>query len=97
MMVIMRKASISEAKANLSKYLRYVAAGHRVEILDRGKTVAYLVKPTAFARPELTELVADGVVHAKTQSLDWLCEEPVESLPRIDLSGALNADREESI
>lgn len=56
----MKRASISEAKSNLSKYIRYVSKGHRVEILDRGKPVAYLVKP-ALAPPALSELSADGV------------------------------------
>lgn len=93
----MKRASISETKANLSKYIRYVSSGRRVEIQDRGRTVAYLVKPTVFAPPTLSQLIADRVVRAKTHSLDWLCDEPAESLPKADLSSALSDDREESI
>lgn len=93
----MKKVSISDAKANLSKYLRYVAGGHRVQILDRGRTVAYLVKPTAIAAPTLSQWIADEVVRARTHSLEWLCDEPVESLPRVNLSSAVSDDREERI
>jgi antitoxin (DNA-binding transcriptional repressor) of toxin-antitoxin stability system len=92
----MKKVSISETKANLSKYIRYVSTGHRVEILDRGRTVAYLVRPTALSAPKLSQLIADGLVRAKTQSLEWLCDEPVESLPRVNLSSAVSEDRKES-
>lgn len=41
----MTTASISELKANLSRYLREVRRGNEVEVLDRGAPVARLVPP----------------------------------------------------
>ena len=38
----MKKAAISEFKAKLASYLRLVKGGERVEIQDRGLTVAVL-------------------------------------------------------
>ena len=44
---MMTTASISELKANLSRYLREVRRGNEVEVLDRGAPVATLVPPAA--------------------------------------------------
>ena len=46
-LVTMTTASISELKANLSRYLRVVRRGGEVQVLDRGTPVAKLVPPAA--------------------------------------------------
>lgn len=56
----MRRVSVSEAKAHLSRLLKEVRSGEEILILDRGKPVARLV-PAAL--PEgLEELVRLGMV-----------------------------------
>ena len=44
---MMATASVSELKANLSRFLREVRRGGEVEVLDRGTPVARLVPPAA--------------------------------------------------
>ena len=46
-MVMMSTVSISELKANLSRYLREVRRGGEVQVLDRGAPVARLVPAAA--------------------------------------------------
>ena len=46
-LVRMTTASVSDLKANLSRYLREVRRGGEVQVLDRGASVARLVPPTA--------------------------------------------------
>ena len=41
----MKTAAISELKAKLSKYLRLVKSGEKVEIQERGVAIAMLVGP----------------------------------------------------
>lgn len=54
-MVSMTRASVSDLKANLSRYLREVRRGGEVQIVDRGVPVARLIglaPPAADAEPE---------------------------------------------
>ena len=46
-LVTMTTVSISDLKANLSRYIREVRRGGEVQILDRGAPVARLVPPEA--------------------------------------------------
>ena len=46
-LVMMSTVSISELKANLSRYLREVRRGGEVQVLDRGAPVARLVPAAA--------------------------------------------------
>lgn len=41
----MTTASVSELKANLSRFLREVRRGGEIQVLDRGRPVARLVPP----------------------------------------------------
>ncbi len=43
----MTTVSISDLKANLSRYLREVRRGGEVQVLDRGAPIARLVPPVA--------------------------------------------------
>lgn len=61
----MKRATISELKNRLSRYLRYVKAGESVMVVDRDTPIAHIV-PLAH-RPgttgaRLTDLEARGIV-----------------------------------
>lgn len=59
----MATASISDLKANLSRYLREVRRGGEVRVLDRGTPVARLVPPAGTDGDDLRDpLVRKGVV-----------------------------------
>ncbi len=66
----MKKASITEAKNNLSALIDSVKGGSPVLIMDRGRPVARL-EPVHDVRPDddgrLTRLVRDGVVRPARQ------------------------------
>lgn len=59
----MRSVSITELKARLSEYLRYVSTGEEVVVTERGRPVAVL-GPTLgeVDDPRLAELVDRGLV-----------------------------------
>ena len=64
-MAIMKKASITEAKNNLSALIDGVKAGSPVLIVDRGRPVARLEPvsgQTADDESRLARLVRDGIV-----------------------------------
>jgi len=61
----MKKASITEAKNNLSALIDGVKGGSPVLIVDRGRPVARLERVSGIAPPDdqrLAQLVRDGVV-----------------------------------
>lgn len=58
----MKKASISEAKNNLSALIDRVKAGSSVLIVDRGRPVARLEPVSGSDDDRLVRLVRDGVV-----------------------------------
>jgi antitoxin (DNA-binding transcriptional repressor) of toxin-antitoxin stability system len=94
-MVIM-KASVTEVKANLSRYLRFVARGGEVEILDRGTPVARVCRP--HVSPQNAQALIDaGLVRARNSSLDWMLKSsPIALQSKIDLMSAVSVDREET-
>lgn len=65
----MKKASISEAKNNLSALIDRVKAGASVLIVDRGRPVARLEPVNGSDDERVVRLVRDGVVRlARTAS-----------------------------
>lgn len=58
----MKKASISEAKNNLSALIDRVKAGGSVLIVDRGRPVARLEPVNGIDDERVVRLVRDGVV-----------------------------------
>jgi prevent-host-death family protein len=64
----MRTAPVSDLKSRLSHYLRLVARGESVTILDRGRPVAQLVRVAA-GDAELDALVAAGLARPPTSRL----------------------------
>ena len=56
----MKSVSVSQLKARLSEYLRFVKAGERVLITDRGKAVAELAPHPR--DDDLSDLIERGLV-----------------------------------
>ena len=88
----MRTASISELKANLSRYLREVRRGGEVEVLDRGKPVARLVPASASQHGDRERLIAAGLLRPGSGETAAILEEPPPNVPA-KLSEALEQDR----
>ncbi len=88
----MTSVSVSDLKANLSRFIREVRRGGEIQVLDRGRPVARLV-PEREAGDEARELlIKSGLVrpgHGNSRSV--LEEEPLV-LP-VSLSEALEEDR----
>ena len=75
----MTRASISELKARLSRYLREVRRGGEVEILDRGKPIARLTRlrhTDASDDGRRERLVSAGVLRRGTGNLRDAVEPP---------------------
>ena len=92
---MMKSVSISDLKANLSRYIRAVRRGDEVQVVDRGVPVARLV-PLARTRgadaDRLARLVRSGVIRAGTAEPVGLLDEPPIRIEG-SLSEALAADR----
>ena len=92
-LVTVSTASVSELKANLSRYLREVRRGGEVEVLDRGMPVARLVAPAAGGDDGVRErLIGAGLLRPGKGSAAAILESPPLALP-VNLSEALAEDR----
>ena len=95
----MTRVSISELKAQLSKYIREVKRGGEVQILDRGEPVAMLVAiPSRDVRSDDDErrerLIREGIiVPGKGDGRAILAMPPLKL--KVDLLKALDEDRED--
>ena len=90
---MMTTASISDLKANLSRYLRVVRRGGEVQVLDRGTPVARLVPPTANDDEGVRErLIAKGMLRPGKGRAAAILDKPPLALP-VSLSEALAEDR----
>ena len=58
----MQTASISELKANLSRYVRQVQRGSEIQVLHRGTPVARLVPPAPGQDDDRQRLIAAGIL-----------------------------------
>ncbi len=91
--------SVSELKANLSRYLRQVRRGGEVQVLDRGQPVARITSlPTD---PTLTDerrarLIRDGTLRPGTGDVSCVLEEPPLTLP-VALSRTVVEDRDDRL
>ena len=93
----MTTASVSELKANLSRYLRVVRRGGEVQVLDRGTPVARLAPPAAKDDEGVRErLIARGILRPGKGSAGDILDKPPLTLP-VSLSGALAEDRAERL
>ncbi len=96
-LVIMTTVSISELKANLSRYVREVRRGGEVQVLDRGTPVARLVPPVAEDRRGVRErLIAQGLLRPGRGNAAAILDEPLLVLPA-SISEALTEDRNDRL
>ena len=88
----MKAAPITDLKNRLSHYLRLVARGETITVLDRGIPVAE-IKPIVFAESELSRLASEGLVRLPLRPLpaDFLKRRLPKS--REPVSTALDEDR----
>ncbi|GIU99960.1 MAG: hypothetical protein KatS3mg014_1576 [Actinomycetota bacterium] len=86
---------MSELKARISAYLRWVKQGGEVEILERGVPVARLVPATGVQRGRRQRLAATGVLRLGSGDASWILQEP--RLHGLRLREALEEGREDRI
>jgi prevent-host-death family protein len=96
----MTRVSVSELKAQLSKYLREVKRGGEVQILDRGVPVAMLVAipraPEKARDDERRErLVRAGMLRPGTGDARAILAKPPLKLSGADLLKALDEEHED--
>ncbi|HEX9637587.1 MAG TPA: type II toxin-antitoxin system prevent-host-death family antitoxin [Acidobacteriota bacterium] len=92
----MTTAPITELKNRLSHYLRIVARGETVTILDRGHPIAQIT-PLAAVQAELERLAAAGLARLPQRRLSksfWTRKLPRSSA---SVSSALEAERADRI
>ncbi|MBI4261607.1 MAG: type II toxin-antitoxin system prevent-host-death family antitoxin [Actinobacteria bacterium] len=88
------RVGVRELRQNLSKYLRRVERGERLEVTERGRPVAALV-PLPVPSTPLERLVASGRATAPTRDLASLL--PPEGPISTKLSEALAEERAERL
>src|SRR5450432_3248907 len=93
----MKSVSVTDLKANLSRYLRLVRRGSEVQVLERGVPIARLVglrdSVEGDDRLRLDRLVRGGILRRGSGDLTWILRDPPIFAPNADLSGALDEDR----
>ena len=92
----MTTVSISELKANLSRYVREVRRGGEVQVLDRGAPVARLVPVITEGDGIRERLVGEGVVRPGRGGAAAFLSEPPLALP-VSIAGALAAGRDDRL
>ena len=93
----MRTASISDLRANLSRYVREVQRGGEVQILHRGTPVARLVPPAPSQADVRQRLIAAGVIRPGKGNLKEVLKKPPLNIPGVNLSQAVIEDREDRV
>ena len=88
----MSSVSVSDLKANLSRYLREVRRGGEIQVLDRGNPVARLVPPAIIGDSHRERLISAGVLRPGQGDSAAILEEPPLELPT-SISEALDQDR----
>lgn len=93
----MKPVSVSELKANLSRYLRRVQRGGEVQIVSRGVPVARLVGIDRGAGSEARRrerLLQAGVLRAgRGGARETVFDRPPVALLGVDLTAALSEER----
>ena len=93
----MQTASISELKANLSRYVRDVQRGGEIQVLHRGTPVARLVPPAPGQNDVRERLIATGVLRPGKGNLKEFLKKPPLNIPGVNLSQAVIEDREDRV
>ena len=90
-------ASISELKANLSRYVNEVRRGGEVQVLDRGMPVARLAPATSGHDPKaLDRLVIRGLIRLGKGDPAAVLKEPPLELP-VSILDTLLEDRDDRL
>jgi antitoxin (DNA-binding transcriptional repressor) of toxin-antitoxin stability system len=96
----MISAGIRQVKDNLSRYIRRIEAGERIQITAHGRVVAALVPPREISRTgssgrpdRLNDLVAEGMVRAPVEQGDPLEDWPVFRLAPGTAAELIDSDR----
>ncbi len=88
----MTTVSISDLKANLSRYIREVRRGGEIQVLDRGRPVARLAPPVASGGQLRETLIRTGLLRPGQGRAAAILDDPPIELPT-SLSAALMEDR----
>lgn len=88
----MSSVSVSDLKANLSRYLREVRRGGEIQVLDRGNPVARLVPPIEPGDKHRERLISSGLLRPGRGDSAAILKEIPLTLPA-SLSEALDEDR----
>ena len=88
--------SVSELKANLSRYLREVRRGGEIQVTDRGTPVARLVPPVEPDDVHLAQLIKAGVLRVGHGDAAAVLDEPPLQIPN-GLTQALASEREDRV
>jgi prevent-host-death family protein len=92
-------ASVSQLKAQLSRYLREVRKGGEVQILDRGRAVARLVGVPAAGGPDADHrerLLAEGTLRPATADVNDVLALPALQLD-VELTAAVQEERKDRL
>ncbi len=93
----MTSVSMTDLKANLSRYIREVRQGGEIEVLDRGTPVAVITKPP---KPSGNQAVEE-MIRAGVLSRGDGCAREILKKPLIDLNASLSdaiiEDREDRV
>lgn len=93
----MTTASISELKANLSRYVREVRRGGEVQVLNRGTPVARLVPLAAEDNEGVRErLIGQGLLRPGKAGAAAILDEPPLVLP-VSISEVLAEHRDDRL
>lgn len=97
----MKTVSVSELKARLSSYLRWVRRGGEVQILERGVPIARITgldtTSDAASSEARRRMTASGLLRAGTGDLAGILETPPIELPGTLLLEALQAERDDRL
>ncbi len=98
----MKTVSVTELKANLSRYLDMVQRGSELQVLERGVPIARLVGVEAGRargkkeeNEKLSRLERSGMLRRGTGDARWVLEQEPLKLPGPSVLGALLEDRED--
>ena len=96
----MTRASVSELKAHLSRFLRTVKRGGEVQIVERGTPIATI---RAIAQGENDDARRDRLIKAgiltppREKPSNWILEQPPIRLPGPPSSELLRKEREDRV
>lgn len=97
---IMTSVSITDLRANLSRYIRELRNGGEIEVLNRGTPVARISPPVASDDGELDELVRSGLLTRGNGQAGEIARKLLDKPPirlSASLSEALAEDRNDRL